>query len=63
MFLIRLARNACLLAVLALVTFGPLQVGAQMICEHCCRCGDITCFPAPGKCIECGNCGFCCRDQ
>jgi hypothetical protein len=34
----------------------------QTVCpEGACCCGVNTCYPNPGACIQCGNCGTCCR--
>jgi hypothetical protein len=34
----------------------------QTVCpDGACCCGGNTCYPNPGKCIECGGCGTCCK--
>ena len=29
--------------------------------DGACCCGGNTCYPNPGRCIECGGCGLCCK--
>lgn len=29
----------------------------------CCGCKTLRCCPNPGKCIDCGQCGSCCKQQ
>jgi len=34
----------------------------QTVCpDGACCCGTITCYPEPGRCVECGSCARCCR--
>ena len=36
----------------------------QAVCpEGACCCDNMTCFPNPGFCIQCGPCGLCCAGQ
>ena len=46
-------------------TLSPKAASAQNPCGRptCpyCTCGELECWPAPGKCIGCGECGRCCN--
>jgi hypothetical protein len=38
------------------------MAAVQTVCpDGACCCGGNTCYPNPGKCIECGGCGSCCK--
>ena len=31
--------------------------------DGACCCGGVTCYPEPGRCVQCGGCATCCRTK